>query len=66
MRLDLDDKTGKLTVASADRAARMLRAAATVERLLVASGEIEADESVAEALNCHAERLVVDEPSVKD
>lgn len=61
MRLDLNDKTGKLTVASADRAARMLRAAATVERLLVITGQLESSESVAEALDRHAAAITGDD-----
>lgn len=57
MRLDIDEKTGQLTVASAERAARILRSAATVERLLVVTGQLESTDSVAEALERDAKRL---------
>lgn len=54
MRLDLDQNTGQLTVASVSKAAKMLCAAATVEKLLVVTGQLEASESVAVALERHA------------
>ncbi len=54
MQLKLDDNTGQLTLTSADRAAKVLRAAATVEKLLVVTGQLAAVESVAESLEQHA------------
>ena len=62
MQLAIDDKTGELTVPAKDKAAEVLRLAATVERVLAAT-ENDADDArqrleFADELQAHARELV--------
>ena len=59
MRIDIDDN-GNLSVPATDKAAKALRVAAMIERVLVASGQLDSGESIAAELEQHAIRITSD------